>query len=194
MTRGILLLVLCTSFVLAASIISADTINSGTYSSDTWTYNVTVGSTTAYVRVYVDPNATRSMFTNVTAPSGWTETTSSALGSYTHPNLEGEGQDFTYKYFEWQRDLGTSNGTYTFSFSDNPNDSLDLVNHPGPLVFWPDSHQNAYSATTNDIGSGIITSVTGPDGYNNPITPEPATFVLVAMGLGILALKRRQSA
>lgn len=149
---------------------------SSSYSADTWTYTFTTSAPLSYVRIWLDPNILESELSSITA--GY------SFGSATEPHT-----GLTLKYLHWG---AVESGIYNYSFSDNPDDNIDLTDHSGPLLWNPADHANAYAGEILDSGWGSLEHATGWDGMHSPITPEPGTLVLLGLGLGGLATRLRR--
>ncbi len=185
--------VLIGMLVLVATVAAADTISS-TYihSTQTWEYTVSfTGPETSAFRVYLDPNMSIDYLADITneLPTYWNSPGS--LGTYYW-----SAGGINLKYLEWTR-TGTpwmAGTPVVFSYDDaqyntDPVHIMDLVNHPGPLLYNPPSYAGAPSAET--LGG---TSPTGQEsGHWVAITPEPATMTLLGLGLiGIAGFVRRR--
>jgi hypothetical protein len=189
MTRLVFLTVVVSLLVTATAF--ADSINTGLYDplTDTWTYTITIdparAALTEFMRISVDPATDRSMYDQVTVPAGWVETTNAALGAYNQPFVGGTLTTASYKYLEWMN-ASDQWGDFTFSFRDNPADSMNLKDNQGPLVYTLPEYEYSYSSMLLNHHPEPTVYVTGRAGYHNPVVPEPGTMALLTMGVGAL--------
>ncbi len=174
----------------------ADTTCTGTYSlaNDEWTYTLTLDEwavTDFYV--FLGPNVESfDWLADISNDGGWTNPTT--LDTVTDTGVWGANDWDGLKYLHWT--ASGSDTTVIFKFSDAHYDLggghyVDLINHPGPLLFDPISNANAWSTGWTDW-DGVwedYTSYAGSDTVANAITPEPTTMAL--FGLGLLGLARR---
>jgi len=154
---------------------------------DTWSYAVTMDAwdDSGVFQVYLGPNMQYSYLTGIGNSAGWNNPTN--LGSGTSPWS-------TLTYLEWIRPLNNPNTTINFYFSDKV-DSINLVNHPGPLVFTDPGNEYAFSTRSQGFYTFVWTDTSLGDGYevHNAITPEPGTVALFSLGLlGVVARLRRR--
>ncbi len=155
---------------------------------DTWNYHVTMDAAfdlgTFYV--YMDPNMEYNYLGSIGNDAGWADPTFGTRVSDPWSGLT---------YLKWVRPGGDTATDINFYFSDNNLDNMDLVNHPGPLLFNDPNNAYAYSNHWfNCTGGGEgTTSYGNGDEVWNAITPEPGTIALLSLGLlGLAARLRRR--
>jgi len=189
MPRHLAVLAIIGSLLFATSAYATVTVDpSYNAATDTWNYYVTMDTCgdlgTFYV--YMDPNMQYSYLANIGNDAGWGAAT---FGTRTTDPWSG------LTYLKWTRPGDdTTTTAINFYFSDAA-DNMDLVNHPGPLLFNDPNNANAYSTYWVNLTGGVegSTSYGSGDEAWNPITPEPGTIALFGIGvLGLAARLRRQ--
>lgn len=182
----------CLLAVLTAGA-SADIISSYDSDLDKWTYTVSGWPEgTRQFWVYLDPNMDFDYLANITNDSGdWTNPTSLQTYVWTIPD-----PDVNLYYLQWVTGVEPL-GTVTFSFADahdttvNAPHMMDLVNHPGPLLYDPPSHALAPSASLHNLTGGLLGSREA--GHDVAIVPEPSTLGILGLGLlGLVGAVRRR--
>jgi len=182
MSRCVVVLAVICCLLFATGAFAAVSVDPS-YSADTWNYHVTMTGSgdlgTFYV--YMDPNMQSSYLASIGNDAGWGAPTFGTKGTSPWSQLT---------YLKWTRPGGDTATDINFYFSDAV-DNMDLVNHPGPLLFTDPGNDDAYSNHWfNPIGGGEgWTSFGGGDEVWNAITPEPGTIAL--LGLGVLGLAAR---
>ena len=151
---------------------------------DSWTYTFTVSTrTVTRLRVHRDPSMEFGYLANLGNNFGAKNPIS--LRTWRDPN-----SGLALRYLHWTKRSGTTE-TYRVWFSDNPNDHMNLTNHPGPLLYDPASHRNTKSALMRRTGGQEVFSV---QETNSPITPEPGMLAMVLLGLGGVGVWLRRPA
>lgn len=176
---------------ILATVVMADTITSS-YAGDVWTYDVTFDATNrTYFRVYLGPKMSWDYVKDTVG-----HTTSAVWSDPTGLGMDYSWGGITLPYLQWQRQIGSStSGSFWFGdahYVIGGSQEMDLVNHPGPLVYYESSNQYAPTAETI-AGLGTPTTWYGYDGIDTAITPEPTTMSLFGLGLlGLIRAVRRR--
>ncbi len=183
MTRRVALLVAVIAGIVlgphALAYVVSSTYNSpdAEHPNDWWQYTFTIESGDSSVttfRVYIGPGRYEDpaeVLTNISGPSGWSSST----------GTDANGMP----YVQWTVAGGAGSGTYTFEFMDNPDDNIDMIDHPGPLLGPPNQYQSTeWFYITTSLGQNY--------GDHVPIAPEPGTLLCLLLGVGWLAAVARR--
>ncbi len=186
------IILICLLALLAAAA-AADTVTSGyDDGTETWSYEVDMDNTFRYFfRVYLDPNMHIDYLKDFSNSSTWTNPTSLGTDDW----FDGE-DTITLTFAEWTRSGTATNVTFYYADARdttvNAPHEMNLINHPGPLLYNPPIHAGAPST---ELLSNTYTSYFVQSGDDVPIVPEPTTLGLFGLGLlGLVGAVRRRRA
>lgn len=179
---------------MAMAIITVDCdyqANGGGAGIGQWVYTVTDSSADLIAfRAYLGPNVVEDYISMSDNDAQWDYD-----AFYTVSGGAWDGLN----YVAWSGGIGADGVSFTVTdaqYDTGGGHIMNLVNHPGPLLFDVSGNADAPAYWWMELDASTNTESYSTDsGVANAITPEPGTMVLVSLGLIGLAgrLRRRQT-